>query len=62
MSETYQARGRPVYTMRLGTPERRLLEAAAAQSDEPLSAYIRRVALHAAWRELGLAHAEEPAA
>ena len=63
MSETYQARGRPVYTMRLGTPERRILEAAAAQNDETLSAYIRRVTLHAARRELGGAHAEavEPA-
>ena len=52
MSETYTARGRPIYTMRLGTPERRVLEAAAAQRGEQLSEYIRRTALNAARREL----------
>ena len=51
-SETYTAKGRPVYTMRLGTPERRILEAAAAQHDEALSSYIRRVMLQTARREI----------
>lgn len=57
-SETYQARGRPVYTMRLGTAERRIIEAAAAQQGEPLSAYIRQVALECARRELATADAD----
>jgi uncharacterized protein (DUF1778 family) len=52
MSEQYVSRGRPIYTLRLGTPERRLLEAAAAQRKEALSEYIRRAALHAARRDL----------
>jgi uncharacterized protein (DUF1778 family) len=43
---------RPVYTMRLATSERRLIELAAAQKSEPLAAYIRRVALLAARQEL----------
>lgn len=48
---------RPTYAMRLGDDERRVIEAAAAQRREPLSAYIRRVALERARREL--AGAEE---
>lgn len=53
MTETYIAKGRPVYTMRLGTSERRILEAAAANHGEKMSAYIRRVVLQAARHELG---------
>jgi uncharacterized protein (DUF1778 family) len=52
MSETYTAKGRPVYTIRLGTPERRIIAAAAAQRGEALSAYLRRTALEAARKEL----------
>ena len=64
MSETYLAKGRPIYAMRLGTPERRLLEAAAAMYDVSLAEYIRRIALQAARRELLGTDAEavEPAA
>lgn len=51
-SEPYLARGRPIYTLRLGSSERRLLEAAAADKGVPLSEYIRRVALETARREL----------
>ncbi len=43
---------RPTYAMRLGDDERRVVEAAAAQRGEPLSSYIRRVALDRARREL----------
>lgn len=43
---------RPTYAMRLGTDERRVIEAAAAQRGVPLSTYIRRVALERARREL----------
>ena len=43
---------RPTYAMRLGDDERRVVEAAAAQRGEALSAYIRRVALEGARREL----------
>lgn len=51
--ETQRAtRGRPTYAMRLGEVERRVIEAAAAQKGEPLSTYIRRVALRAARVEL----------
>lgn len=49
---------RPTYAMRLGHNERRVVEAAAAQRDEPLSAYIRRVALEAARRELARANVD----
>lgn len=45
-------RPRPTFAMRLGDDERRVIEAAAAQSDLPLSAYIREVALASARREL----------
>ena len=38
--------------MRLGDNERRVIEAAAAQRGEALSAYIRRVALEKARLEL----------
>lgn len=55
MGEAYLARGRPIYTLRLGTPERRILEAAAAQRGERLSEYLRRVGLEAARRDLELA-------
>lgn len=51
-SEKYTAKGRPVYSMRLATTERRIMEAAASLHDEPLSTYIRRVALARARREL----------
>lgn len=50
---------RPTYAMRLGDDERRLLEAAAAQRNAPLSTYIRHVALQAARRELAEAGADE---
>lgn len=51
--ETQRAtRGRPTYAMRLGEVERRVIEAAAAQKGEPLSTYIRRVALKTARVEL----------
>lgn len=43
---------RPTYAMRLGEDERRVISAAAAQKGEALSAYIRRVALETARREL----------
>lgn len=46
---------RPTYAMRLGDDERRVVEAAAAQQGEPLSSYIRRVALERARRELSTA-------
>lgn len=42
------------FTLRLPTPDRRLIEAAAAQKGEPLAAFIRQVALRAARRELEL--------
>lgn len=47
-----QGSPRPTYAMRLGDDERKVIEAAAAQRGEPLSAYIRRVALARARREL----------
>jgi hypothetical protein len=43
---------RSVYTMRLGDDERLKLAAAARRNGEALSAYIRRVALHAAREDL----------
>jgi uncharacterized protein (DUF1778 family) len=43
---------RQTYAMRLAEDERRVVAAAAAQRGEPLSAYIRRVALETARREL----------
>lgn len=43
---------RSTFALRLGDNERRVVEAAAAQRGEPLSAYIRRTALEAARREL----------
>ena len=45
-------RGRPIYTLRIGATERALLERAAAQRQEPLSEYIRRVAVAAAISDL----------
>jgi len=54
MSETYQAQGRPVYSMRLGSTERLLIAAAAAARKEPLSTFIREQALDAARQILGL--------
>ena len=46
------SRERPVYTLRLATIERRLLEAAAMQRDEYLAEFIRRTALEAARKNL----------
>ena len=46
---------RPVFTLRLGLAERRLLEAAAAARAEYVGEYIRRTALEAARRELARA-------
>jgi uncharacterized protein (DUF1778 family) len=43
---------RSVFTMRLGDDERLKLAAAAARRAEALSAYVRRVALQAARRDL----------
>lgn len=48
---------RPTYAMRLGDDERLELEAAAAQRGEPLSQYIRRVALERARCDLAGAEA-----
>ncbi len=42
------SRERPVYSIRLGMAERRLLEAAAVRKDEYLAEFIRRSALLAA--------------
>lgn len=50
--EQTQGSPRPTYAMRLGDDERRVISAAAAQRGEALSAYIRRVALETARREL----------
>lgn len=44
---------RPTFALRLGEDERRILEAAAHQRGEPLSAYIRRSALEKARSEIG---------
>jgi uncharacterized protein (DUF1778 family) len=44
---------RATYAMRLRESERRLIETAAIQRGEVLSAYIRTVALEAARRDLG---------
>jgi uncharacterized protein (DUF1778 family) len=52
MQTRHATRGRPTYAMRLGDVERRVIEAAAAQKGEPMSAYIRRVAMTAARRDL----------
>lgn len=49
------APARPTYAMRLGDDERLRIEAAAARKGVPLSAYIRRVALEAARRDLAKA-------
>jgi len=54
-------RPRPTYAMRLGDDERRVVEAAAAQRGEPLSAYIRRAALERARRELAATGASDAA-
>lgn len=43
---------RPSYTMRLGVDERLEIAVAARRNREAVSAYIRRVALEAARREL----------
>lgn len=54
MARRNETPGKPrsTYAMRLGDDERRLVEAAAAQGREPLSAYIRRAALERAQRDL----------
>ena len=44
-------RERPVYTLRIGKDERRLLEAAAAEGGQSLAQYIRGSALCAARRK-----------
>jgi uncharacterized protein (DUF1778 family) len=49
---TVFSRERPVFTIRLGTAERRLLEAAAAERHEYLAEFIRRTSLTAARRDL----------
>lgn len=43
---------RSTYAIRLGACERRIIQAGAAQRGEPLSVYIRRVALESARRDL----------
>jgi uncharacterized protein (DUF1778 family) len=50
--EHSSAPARGVYAMRLGADERRLIEAAAAAREQPLSVYIRRVAIESARRDL----------
>ena len=52
MATQIPSRERAVYTMRLATTERRLLEAAAADRQEYLAQYIRRTSLTAARRDL----------
>jgi uncharacterized protein (DUF1778 family) len=52
MDAARATQGRPTYAIRLGEVERRVIEAAAAQKGEPMSAYVRRVALAAARRDL----------
>ena len=47
-----RSRERSVYTLRLAAAERRLLEAAAAERQEYLAEYIRRISLAAARRDL----------
>lgn len=42
------------YTLRLPTPVRKVIEAGAAQRDEPLAPYIRKAALERARRELAM--------
>jgi uncharacterized protein (DUF1778 family) len=49
---TLPSRERPVYTLRLATAERRVLEAAAAEKAEHLAEFIRRTSLDAARRQL----------
>jgi uncharacterized protein (DUF1778 family) len=49
---TTAVRERPIYSMRLDVPLRRLIEAAAAQRGETLASYIRRTATDAARRDL----------
>jgi uncharacterized protein (DUF1778 family) len=46
------SRERPVFTMRLGSAERALIQAAATARAEYTSEFIRRTALEAARREL----------
>ena len=52
MSDTYIARGRPPYTIRLGSAERAVIAAAAALRGETAAAYIRRTVLEAARRDI----------
>ena len=52
MATQIPSRERAVYTMRLATAERRLLEAAAAHRQEFLSEFIRRTSLTAARQDL----------
>ena len=52
MATQIPSRERAVYTMRLATAERRLLEAAAAHRQEYLAEYIRRTSLTAARRDV----------
>ena len=44
---------RPVFTIRLGQSERRLIELAATARQESLAAFIRRVAIAQARQEIG---------
>jgi uncharacterized protein (DUF1778 family) len=52
MARHSPGQARPPYTMRIGDDERRIVAAAAALRGEALAAYIRRVALLAARRDL----------
>ena len=54
MAPTIPSRERPVYTIRLATTERRLLEAAASDRKEYLAEYIRRTSLTSARQDLGV--------
>ena len=56
---TLPSRERPVYTMRLATAERQLLQAAAANRQEFLAEYIRRSSLTAARRDLTTEQADD---
>lgn len=60
MATKIPSRERPVYTIRLATGERRLLEVAAAHRQEYLAEYIRRTALAAARRDVSTDSATPP--
>lgn len=62
--EKTQNTGEPrrLYSMRLGVRERQVIAAAAAESDTPLSTYIRERALEAARRDLAAPDDDQAAA